>query len=245
MKIVAIGGGNYSLDDESNLYNLKEIDEEIIKLSNKQHPRLLYIGFNIKADYYFSKIKKVYQSLGCQCEYLRFNEFSNVKTLESKFKRADILFLPGGNTLAYMKSITRFKLSKYIINFAKQNKVVVGISAGAIMYFDFGCSDSKASNEVPRRYSKVKGLGIQKGLIAPHYMNSDRVYDLPRMLKTCSKKTIAFGIDECVALVIDNENYKVVKSNKNAKVFKCYYANKEYKSIEIRDDGKLIDLYKI
>ena len=51
---------------------------------------------------------------GCQCEYLRFTDFDNIKTVENKFKRADIIFLPGGNTLEYMKQIRKFNLGEYI-----------------------------------------------------------------------------------------------------------------------------------
>ena len=244
MKIVAIGGGNYALDDEQKPYNLDLINDEIVKLSNKKHPRLLSVGFNIRSDYYFSYLKKIFMSKGCQCEYLRFSEFSNQKTVECKFKRADIIFLPGGNTLNYMKQIKKFGLDKYIIDAANRNVVIAGISAGAIMCFDFGCSDSRDSNDSPKRYSKVKGLGLCNGLIAPHFSTSDRVYDLPRMLKGCKKNTMAFGIDECAALVVCDGDYKIVKSKDNAKVFKCYYKNKEYNCIEIIGDGDVESLYQ-
>ena len=85
MKIVAIGGGNYALDDTEKPYNVEIINEEIVKLSNKKHPRFLNIGFNIRSDYYFSFIKKIFSRMGCQCEYLRFNEFDNFKTVDSKW----------------------------------------------------------------------------------------------------------------------------------------------------------------
>ena len=60
MKIVAIGGGNYSLDDENRPYNVDEINKEIVRLSGKKHPRLLNIGFNAHSDYYYSFIKKIF-----------------------------------------------------------------------------------------------------------------------------------------------------------------------------------------
>ena len=47
MKLVLIGGGDYG-NAPDKPYNLKEIDEKIVSLSNKPHPRLLFIGFNIK-----------------------------------------------------------------------------------------------------------------------------------------------------------------------------------------------------
>ena len=243
MRIVAIGGGNYSLDDMEKPYNVDEINDAIVKLANKKCPRLLNIGFNLRSDYYFSFIKKIFTSKGCQCEYLRFSEFDNTKTVESKFKRADIIFLPGGNTLSYMKQIKKFGLDKQIKDAANRNVVLAGISAGAIMCFEFGCSDSRNSDDLPKRYTKVKGLGLTKGLIATHFSSSDRVHDLPRMLKTCKKGTIAFGIDECAAIVINNESYKIIKSDNNAKVFKCFYQNKDYVSLEIESDGTLCELY--
>lgn len=245
MKIVAIGGGNYALDDADKPYNVEEINEEIVKLANKKHPRFLNIGFNIRSDYYFSHMKKIFMSLGCQCEYLRFSEFSNQKTVESKFKRADVIFLPGGNTLANMRQVRKYGLDKYLFDCASRGVVLAGISAGAIMCFEFGCSDSRQSFESSKRYSKVKGLGIMSGLIAPHYSSSDRVYDLPRMLKTCKKSTLAFGIDECAALIIDGNSFKVVKSRDDAKVFKCYLKGKEYFADEITQYGQLDDLYQI
>ena len=245
MKIVAIGGGNLALDSTDKPYNLEEINEEIVKLAGKKSPRLLYIGFSIRADYYFSYIKKIFLSKGCQCEYLRFSEFVNQKSVENKFKRADIIFLPGGNTLCYMKMLRKFNLNKYLIDAANRGVVMAGISAGAIMCFDYGCSDAKVSDETPKKYSKVKGLGMAIGLIAPHFSTSDRVIDIKRMLKTCKKNTIAFGIDECAALVIIDDKYKIIKSKDGSKVFKCYYKNSEYFSFEITSCGDLNELYKI
>ena len=161
MKLVAIGGGNYSLNDAEKPYNLDAIDDEIVKLANKKCPRLLYLGFNIRADYYFSNIKKIFMAKGCQCEYLRFSEFDNQKTVENKFKRADIIFLPGGNTLDYMKKIRKFGLGDYIKLASERGAVLAGISAGAIIYFDAGCSDSRKSETVPKKYTKVNGVQLR------------------------------------------------------------------------------------
>lgn len=245
MKIVAIGGGNLALDSIDKPYNLEKINEEIVKLSSKKSPRLLYIGFTIRADYYFSYIKKIFFNKGCQCEYLRFSEFENQKTVENKFKRADIIFLPSGNTLSYMKMVRKFNLDKYLIDAANRGIIIAGISAGAIMCFEYGCSDAKMSDNIPTKYSKVRGLGLEKGLIAPHFSTSDRVYDIVRMLKNCKKNTIAFGIDECAALVINDEKYIVIKTEDNAKVYKCFYKNKEYVKLELSKSGHVKELYQI
>ena len=69
MKIVAIGGGNYSLDDMEKPYNVEEINKAIVNLSNKKSPRFLNIGFNVRSDYYFSFMKKIFMRLGCQFKF--------------------------------------------------------------------------------------------------------------------------------------------------------------------------------
>ena len=93
MRIVAIGGGE--IGTTSDVYNLKEIDEEIVKMTNKAHPILLFVGFNERANYFFGKLKKNYMELGVQCTYLKYTELENQRKAESKFKRADIIFKQG------------------------------------------------------------------------------------------------------------------------------------------------------
>lgn len=244
MKVFAIGGGNLALGDPEKPYNIDEINEEIVRAVNKKCPRFLYLGFNIRADYYFSHLKKIFMAKGCQCEYLRFSEFENQKTVENKFKRADIIFLPGGNTLEYMKKIRKFGLGGYICAAAERGAVLAGISAGAIMCFEYGCSDSRKTECVPKKYTKVKGLGLFNGLIAPHFSTSDRVHDIKRMLKSSKVDTIAFGIDECAALYINNDEYKVISSSKDAKVFKCYNLKGEYNCVELNNFGNVKELYQ-
>lgn len=246
MKIVAIGGGNLRLDDELKPYNLDKIMDKVVTLSNKKSPRLLYIGFNIKADFYFSQIKAIFSKKNCQCIYLSFRELDNVKTVESKINRADIIFLPGGNTLDYMKKIRKYGIDKKLYQAANRNCVMAGISAGAIMCFEFGASDSRNYlNNKQTKYTKVKGIGVFGGLIAPHFMTSDRPNDLPRMLSTSKKGTIAFGIDECAALLINDDNYEIITTNKAAAVYKCYIKNKIYIQEKLKFNGSLSSLYKI
>ena len=49
MKFVLIGGGNYGTYPDQP-YNLKEIDEKIVTLTGKLHPRLLFMRDQIQTD---------------------------------------------------------------------------------------------------------------------------------------------------------------------------------------------------
>ena len=239
MKLVLIGGGNYGVQEDLP-YNLKEIDEKIVSLSNKAHPRLLFIGFTERSNYYYSFIKRNFMNLGCQCEYLKYDEFDNQKTVDGKFKRADILYLGGGNTLFYMKQIKKFGLDKKIVEFAEQGKVIAGLSAGSIICCSLGMSDSR-NYQGKVKYTCVKGLGLLNLVYVPHYQNSNRPDDIERFM-SYKKKMTAICCDECAAFVVEDDKFSTLKTNENSKVFKCKFENKILKQTEIKTSGNLLDL---
>ena len=88
-KIVAIGGGKipkWSFEtktDEEVKYETKEIDEEIIRLSGKTNPKVLFIGTASREnDIYFNAIKDIYESYGAivkKMPKLEFNEMHETK----------------------------------------------------------------------------------------------------------------------------------------------------------------------
>jgi peptidase E len=238
MKLVLIGGGHYGTYPDKP-YNLKEIDERIVSLSGKTHPRLLFIGFTIRSNHTFGYMKKHYMELGAQCEHLCYNEFSNQKTVDGKFKRADIIYIGGGNTISFMQKLKKFNLDKKIIECANQNKVIVGRSAGAIIISSAGSSDSRIYKD-GKKYTYVKGLGLIGIFLAPHYMDSDRPSDMKRMLLK-NKKQIAIGLDSCSALVVDGENFETVSSASNACVYKVFFED-EVVQYKLSLQGKLCDL---
>ena len=82
-------------------------------------------------------------ALGVQCTYLKYTELSLEKKVESKFKRADIIYLNGGNTIFYMQMIRKYGLDKHLKIAMERNAIMCGISAGAIIYNTFGSSDSR------------------------------------------------------------------------------------------------------
>ena len=60
-KYVLIGGGEIGRGNTN--YETKEIDEEIVKLTNKEHPIFLFIGLaSSHSDSYYDTIKKIYKN---------------------------------------------------------------------------------------------------------------------------------------------------------------------------------------
>ena len=70
MKLMLIGGGE--IGRGSTNYETKEIDEEIVKMSDKEKPNLLFIGLASSfSDSYYDYIKNIYKELGCNTVYLK------------------------------------------------------------------------------------------------------------------------------------------------------------------------------
>ena len=73
-KMVLIGGGDIGRGNTT--YETKEIDEEIVKMTNIDKPNFLFIGLASGfSDSYYDTIKKIYKTLGCETVYLKKKKY--------------------------------------------------------------------------------------------------------------------------------------------------------------------------
>ena len=88
MKLMLIGGGDNGYGTTN--YETKEIDEEIVKMTNKQEPIFLFIGLASSFSYsYYDVMKKIYQNLGCKTTYLKKkNIINNPDITENKIENS-------------------------------------------------------------------------------------------------------------------------------------------------------------
>ena len=94
-KLVCIGGGEIPrIKNGIQLpYETKEIDEEIVRISGKQNPKLLFIGTASSNSFdYFLVIKKIYEDLGCIVSNLDLLQDSiNMEQIEKDILNSDII----------------------------------------------------------------------------------------------------------------------------------------------------------
>lgn len=236
MRLVLIGGGDFGVVPDKP-YNLASIDKTIFEMTGKAHPRILFLGFNERANYIFGAFKKNYIPLGAQCEYLKFTEFENKKTTEGKFKRADAIFIGGGNTADYISQIRTYGLDVYLKEAAERNVILAGLSAGAICYSNSGMCDLGEVNA--RNFTEIEGLGLIDIMFCPHFSNSNRKSEIREFLK--GKNKVAICLDDGVCLVVSGENYEIVKCF-GGTAEKCFYSGGEFNEKEIQVKGKINDL---
>lgn len=233
-KIIAIGGGEIGRPGFP--IETTAIDKEIIKLTDKKNPKLLFIptassdstGYIQTVEKYFGK------KLGCTINilYLINNKLSK-KKIENKILKSDIIYVGGGNTLKMMKIWKKAGVDKILIKACKRGIVMSGLSAGSICWFNCGNSDSRKFNNPNTNfnYIKVSGLGLINALNCPHYHSEkDRKLSLKKMMKKTSD--VAVALDNCCALEVIDDKYKIITSKKTANAYKIYWkANKYYEEI--------------
>jgi dipeptidase E len=228
--IVAIGGG------EIRTRGTAAIDREIIRLSNKKHPKFLFIPTaSSDSDRYWKHVQEYFGGfLKCKTEVLFLIKERPAKDeIRKKILAADIIYVGGGNTLLMMRLWRHLGVDKLLMQAYENGTVLSGISAGSICWFDSGHSDSMSFyNPREWKYIKVKGLGLIDGIHCPHYNGRTRGIPRRKDFRDMIGKIGGVGIaieNNCAIEFIDGRLYKVVRSNSYSRAYKVY-----------RKDGRVV-----
>ena len=215
-KLMLIGGGEVGRGKSN--YETKEIDEEIVKMTEKDNPNFLFIGLASSfSDSYYDTMKKIYKELGCTPVYLKKkNMINNPDLVEEKINNADIIYICGGDTIKLMNDIKEYKLDRLIKEAYNNGTVIAGMSAGAILISKEGFSDARILREESDKHEFVKGLKLIDISICPHYHENNKKDD---ELKEVIKDKEVYGLENCTALKIIDDKISVIKSNKDNNIY--------------------------
>lgn len=222
MIFVLIGGK--SKDDPQTI-----IEEDVIKLTNKNKPKLLFIPFAATdIDKSITKFHNLVKALPLEITYLNYDNFNDFEKL---INENDIIYVGGGISNHLNQFFKDNKLDIILKKYLDSDKIYVGLSAGAMMVtkIAMGDKDLYVDNFHNYGYKMVECINILNISICPHYQNEDLIIYNDEAKKI---KLDSFGIEEDTALVIDNEKYYVLKDNKRASLY------------HIDKDGLLRPLYE-
>ncbi len=212
--IVAIGGG------EIRTRGTTDIDREIIRLSNRDHPRILFIPTaSSDSEKYCRHFAEHFGNfLKCKTEVLFLIDAPpSAEEIERKIFSADIVYVGGGNTLYMMRVWRRLGVNRLLRAAYADGIVLAGISAGAICWFDSGHSDSMSFyNPGQWKYINVKGLGLIGGVQCPHYNSMTRGVPRRKAFREMIRKIGGTGIaleNNCAIEFLDDRFYRVISSN--------------------------------
>ena len=237
-KIVAIGGGEngrINSKGEQKPYETKEIDQEIVRLSGKERPNLLFLahsqipfGEDAERNYY-EVIKKIYENLGCEVRWLKVSELrEDINKARDDVEWADIIYEGGGATDYMIQFWKETGFDKVLKEAWESGKVMSGVSAGAICWFNSGFTDSPAFED--KEINKVDALDFVDAYFTPHAQITGKMNRVRTSLKHIDK--VGISLSNCTAIEIIDDEYRIIKSSPADKNFipyalKTYWENGE------------------
>ena len=229
-KIVAIGGGEngrYLGNGKYHEYETEPMDREIIRLTGKENPNYLFMVHaqpfnNAIEEGYFETMKKIYGDMfGCNCRDLKSTELDNMEVVKEKIEWADIIYEGGGDTFEMINLWKKTGFDKVLLKAYNEGKVMCGVSAGAVCWFNSCNSDSVTSNN-NITFSSVDCLNYIDAYITPHTDEDGRYESTKEELKNKDKVGIMLSNCSCIEIV-DNE-YRIITSEVKAHNIKEAYA---------------------
>ncbi|HEX9804712.1 MAG TPA: peptidase E [Candidatus Dojkabacteria bacterium] len=231
--IVAIGGGE--LKDLDTF----KIDEEIVSLTGKKKPKVLFIPTaSSDAQGYWDTFRSIFEvKLKCEVDGL-FLTKKNLKydTIKRKIMDSDAIYVGGGNTQKMLAIWQEKGVDKLLKEAWEKGVVMSGLSAGAICWFSFGTSDYESfENPGSKKLRKLKCLGFIDLIVSPHHIREpfrkDALVDIIRL-----DGGVGIALDDNAALEIINEKYRIISSLEGAKVHKVYRKDGEVYYEELEQD---------
>lgn len=215
--LVLIGGGDLKSR------TTKEIDEFIVDKSNKQRPDVLFIPTAMKDSQ--KAIDNFYKSYGemANIKVLKLYSQPEIQTVKDMIHSADIIYVSGGNTKCMLEKWSEYNLGELIFNY-KDTKVIAGISAGAICWFDYYLGDDESFYDNGYCNFRVKkGLEFIEGVCCPHYDEDGKdIFNSIMRNMSC----YGYALENNTALVYDLDKRYVVKSKKSSSVYEFEPFNK-------------------
>lgn len=217
-KLICIGGGEIPrIKNGVELpYETREIDEEIVRLSEKKNPKLLFIGTASKNSYdYYLVIKKIFADLGCIVSNLDLlKDNLDINEVKSKILNTDIIYVGGGNTKFMLEKWRELGVDKLLLEAYNKGIVCSGLSAGSYCWFKLN-------------YDLLEGLGIINAVNCVHYEQKDKEAR-GKFYNTIKETGLeGFALENCVALEMIDDKIKIIKSNPNRNAYKISYKNNE------------------
>ena len=260
-KIVAIGGGENGRIDSNGIqkpYETKEIDEEIVRLAGKEHPHFLFLAHSqipfgeINEKNYYEVIKKIYENLGCEVRWLKISELrEDINKAKIDVEWADIIYEGGGATELMINFWKETGFDEVLKNAYTSGKVMCGISAGAICWFNSGFTDDPKLNDV--EINRIFALNLIDAYFTPHCQKEGKMDRVRNSLKYIDK--IGISLSNCTAIEIIDNKYRIIKTIPKEEDFipfayKTYWENgemfeEEISNNEFKNIGELLSKKKV
>lgn len=223
-QIIAIGGGGFGRNPHH-----ASIEKYILEQSNKEKPNICFIPTaSAENNQYIVNYYTAFSKLNCNPTHLSL--FTRTPNLSSLIAKQDIIYVGGGNTKSMLAVWKDWKLDKLLKKSYLNGKVLAGVSAGSICWFEKGVTDSWASN-----LNILDCLSFVKGVSCPHYNGEvDRRPSVHEFINS-NKINQCYASEDGSALHFKNgELFQSIEFYKNSKSYDISLINGEIKEEVIK-----------
>jgi dipeptidase E len=214
---------------------------EILARTKKKHPRVLYIPTAIDdAGDRIASFRQYYLSLGArEVEVLRLiGEKPSSAKIKDKIFNADVVFVNGGNTYRMLKLWKRHGVDRTLKRAHQQGVIMSGYSAGAICWFQYGCSDSFYK----KKPFKLTAMGMYGAVLCPHFDTESVRRPALRKIMARTPGMVSIALDENAAIELVDKRYRILTTTPTAKARRTFWKNGRYVVEIIPSDGTFRDL---
>ena len=207
--IIAIGGGGFGRNPNQN-----SIEKYILEQSRSEKPNICFIPTaSAEENSYIVNFYTVFSKLNCTPVHL--NLFKRTPRLDSLINKQDIIYIGGGNTKSMLGVWKEWKIDKLLEKAYRKGKILAGVSAGSICWFNKGITDSWASN-----LNLIDCLGFVEGNSCPHYNSEVQRRPMVHDLLESNKIKSCYASEDGSALHFKNgELYQSVTFYKGSKSY--------------------------
>jgi len=211
------------------------LDRYVLSLwrNSDREPRICFIptASGDSADY-INRFYSAFEKLPCRATHLALTGLLTADPIAA-IKENDIFYVGGGNTREMLTIWPRFGLDKALREVWEAGKILCGISAGAICWFEQAISDSVVEGEL----HPLKCLGFLRGTCCPHYDEPGRRETFHQCLAK-GDVSAGYGIDNSAALHFEGTRLvNVVASRPGAYAYHVALANGEVIEIVVQTAG--------
>jgi len=223
-KIFAIGGGNLATQDTL------AIDKKIVEAAKIAKPRVLFIPTaSNDSEEQCKQFEALYsEGLGCIVDFLFLvKEEPDISEIAQKINTAHIIYAGDGNGLMMLRKWRFTGTDKFLKRAMNSGKVMAGIGAGALCWFEYGHSDSMSYYQDNKpidnewNFIRVKSLRlVDRFTFCPAYENENRQASFQAMIKKMGG--IGIGVTSNCALQIEGNQFRIIRADEEAKVYKIF-----------------------
>ena len=188
MKLISIGGGGFTHSSHPDL-------DTFCLRHTVPNPRIGFVG--VASGDNQTKINQFYQHFehcGATLDHLPLTACDTLvaQWLES----VDLVYFGGGNTARMIEHFETNGWSVPLMQAARRGVTMAGVSAGGVFWFEWCLSNAKGNGLQP-----LRGLGLLRGGICPHYSSEPLRQSSLRAAVRENTMPTSYAIDDGAAMV--------------------------------------------